>query len=386
MTEEKTLLTHLGYGSLSDGSIVHISQVVCGLGCNCKCIGCKKPLIAKKGDVNIHHFAHKSQEHDSIKCNESILHKLGKLIILQSELVKTPPYSREISAGIDLLGNYHNDQYSYDSEVLKLHAVLLEKQSKDPMNPMDSYKPDISARCPLGPIHIEIVVTHDVDKIKHKKVINNGTSMFTIDISGIDPLSDFETIRKYVIYDAPRQWIFHAKAESIIQKTKYDMRGKIDNINLKLKDIVLRHYDINDVIKTNNVTAIPKQTVQSSTPKIITPDPLKFQQQIKKPDTLITNGDELLVLGYKCLDKYDKKHIYNKWINNILYCGIYPKHDDSSVRGGYNIIKVYFYNDITSKIKTLGFPCLIKPNISYEFLSKNMDSIEYILIDYDVVL
>lgn len=38
--------------------LVHISEVARGLECGCMCPSCGHPLIARKGNKKIHHFAH----------------------------------------------------------------------------------------------------------------------------------------------------------------------------------------------------------------------------------------------------------------------------------------------------------------------------------------
>ncbi|MGN5043167.1 competence protein CoiA family protein [Aeromonas sp. 3P] len=38
--------------------IVSIEDVPSGKACGCTCIDCNEPLVAKKGEVNRHHFAH----------------------------------------------------------------------------------------------------------------------------------------------------------------------------------------------------------------------------------------------------------------------------------------------------------------------------------------
>lgn len=40
------------------GETVFIEEVSSGLDCDCCCIGCGVPLVAKKGEVKIHHFSH----------------------------------------------------------------------------------------------------------------------------------------------------------------------------------------------------------------------------------------------------------------------------------------------------------------------------------------
>jgi len=46
---------------VNHGTYMHISEVPRGLDCNCKCPECGGELIAKKGDILRHHFAHSIQ-------------------------------------------------------------------------------------------------------------------------------------------------------------------------------------------------------------------------------------------------------------------------------------------------------------------------------------
>lgn len=53
---------------LKDGKLVNVGQVDRGLACGCTCPACSGPLIARKGDVRIHHFAH----HGIPPCSEAL--------------------------------------------------------------------------------------------------------------------------------------------------------------------------------------------------------------------------------------------------------------------------------------------------------------------------
>ena len=44
--------------ALKDGIITSISNVESGLKCGCVCPACDMPLVAKKGEKMMHHFAH----------------------------------------------------------------------------------------------------------------------------------------------------------------------------------------------------------------------------------------------------------------------------------------------------------------------------------------
>lgn len=60
------------------GKLVHVSEVDPGLREDCFCPGCGKPLVARKGAIKVHHFAHDGDH----PCNgETILHLLAKQLL-----------------------------------------------------------------------------------------------------------------------------------------------------------------------------------------------------------------------------------------------------------------------------------------------------------------
>lgn len=66
--------------ALRERKVVHIHDVESGKRLDCICPSCGKTLIAKKGNILQHHFAHDRETTCSL---ESILHKLGKTLIYE---------------------------------------------------------------------------------------------------------------------------------------------------------------------------------------------------------------------------------------------------------------------------------------------------------------
>lgn len=62
---------------------VTISEVASGAGCGCICANCGDPLVARKGKIRRHHFAHKSGHICSTSPMESALHNLAKRRVVQ---------------------------------------------------------------------------------------------------------------------------------------------------------------------------------------------------------------------------------------------------------------------------------------------------------------
>lgn len=92
--------------AIKNGKLIHISEVESGLHLNCLCVGCKKPLIANKGEKKADHFSH----HKKSNCQpESVLHLLGKEFLksrIDSAIEQGIPL--HISWLCDLCGDTHS--------------------------------------------------------------------------------------------------------------------------------------------------------------------------------------------------------------------------------------------------------------------------------------
>src|SRR5690606_22309679 len=60
------------------GRLVHVSEVESGRECGCVCVQCGSPMIARKGNHNVHHCGHDGSSNCSA---ESALHQLAKEIL-----------------------------------------------------------------------------------------------------------------------------------------------------------------------------------------------------------------------------------------------------------------------------------------------------------------
>ena len=83
---------------LKDDIVVHISQVQRGLACGCVCVCCNKPLVARKGPVLVHHFAH-SVGAECPKAIETALHLEAKRILADRREIRLPPVEIRLDCG-----------------------------------------------------------------------------------------------------------------------------------------------------------------------------------------------------------------------------------------------------------------------------------------------
>lgn len=151
----------LPYG-LQDGELVSIDEVEGGLECNCVCPGCQKQLIARKGSINVHHFAH----YEAPDCGygiESALHKLCKSYFLSKTHFVTPPVY------------FHRSSFMvYGKQEITIDSIEFEKQLED-------IRPDILIVSKGKKLLVEIAVSHKVDSFKANKIRSLGIATIEID-------------------------------------------------------------------------------------------------------------------------------------------------------------------------------------------------------------
>src|SRR5580658_8030351 len=100
---------------LQNGKLVDISSVESGLACNCVCPSCGQRLVAKKGEINQHHFAH----HNAIECEgavETALHIYAKNILEKHKRMVLPPVYLN-----------HSDKLIFPATGVTFDKVVLEK-------------------------------------------------------------------------------------------------------------------------------------------------------------------------------------------------------------------------------------------------------------------
>ena len=77
-----------------DGRMVHVDDVPRGIDCGCICPNCQEVLLARKGEVREHHFAHHSEDRGAnLKiCYMVTLYKLAEQIIKKKKRLHAPSY------------------------------------------------------------------------------------------------------------------------------------------------------------------------------------------------------------------------------------------------------------------------------------------------------
>lgn len=143
-------------------NLVHISGALRGLACQCTCFECGETVIAKKGEINEHHFAHISNKKSCVIHPETVLHKYAKQVILESR-------------GLQLPALPDNDQ---DADWWTFERIIPELH-------LGSIRPDLVGYCNNEPVFVEIAITHFIDQHKFNVIKNMQVKTIEIDLSSL---------------------------------------------------------------------------------------------------------------------------------------------------------------------------------------------------------
>lgn len=186
-------------------NLIHINEALRGLACKCTCFECGEIVLARKGEIKEHHFAHASLK-DS--CNiqpESVLHKYAKDVILQSKGLMLPEIPNT-----------------------DIEAMWWEFDNIVPEFPLGKIRPDLVSYFDGEPILIEIAVTHFVDKEKIDFVRSMGFKLVEIDLSALlssDLVIPSDEVKRLILENLEnKRWLY---PQVKIEKTEQDQPSQV---------------------------------------------------------------------------------------------------------------------------------------------------------------
>jgi|SRR6185312_9738250 hypothetical protein len=192
-----------GYG-MRDGKLHFIEDVPRGLACNCVCVRCGQPLVARQGLIRQPHFAHWGVT----SCNgaaESVLHLLAKELIAELNVIQVPRYAfdrqRRTKAGRLV---QHHALVANGGEV-RIDSVRIEESEGD-------FIPDITIESGPKSLIIEVAVTHRVSRAKLRRIRRRNVPAIEIRLDPSDSLLPREALKNKLQRDvASKVWLFHPK-------------------------------------------------------------------------------------------------------------------------------------------------------------------------------
>lgn len=142
------------YGLRGD-ELVHIDDVARGLACLCECAACGRTLVAKKGELVSHHFAHDADDVDCNPAPESLIHAYAKQQIAKMRTLFLPPF--EVGAEVHSNdGQVHKLYWRHRPHYrLEVHQALVEAD-------LGSIKPDVLFETSWSRVAVEVYFRHRV--------------------------------------------------------------------------------------------------------------------------------------------------------------------------------------------------------------------------------
>lgn len=190
--------------AIKEGKPTHISEVDSGISCGCFCPSCNSPLVAKKGKIKIHHFAHFKQK-DCEGAFESALHIGAKHEIQKHGYFMIPK------------GNLVFDSNKESIKVFDAMKIPIEKVHVE--RNLGHVRPDILIETEDKFLAIEIYVTHEVNKKKIEIYRNLGISAIEIDLSELHNTNQSYDLAELVVTSVEnKKWIFNKLIHSYYKK------------------------------------------------------------------------------------------------------------------------------------------------------------------------
>ncbi len=190
--------------ALKNNTLVDINDVPSGLACNCTCPGCGEPLIAKKGDKKVHHFAHKPESNCSAGL-ETALHLKAKDILKNANQLMVPEV-RIKNGPVPL----------FDAQVIDYDKVILEQKT-------GKIIPDLRIRSGNKWLLIEIAVRHFTGKEKIKMLKRLGHAAIEIDAAALlkrvqkgQQFFQSHRFANFLLFSAKyKKWLFNPRQKQI---------------------------------------------------------------------------------------------------------------------------------------------------------------------------
>lgn len=314
-----------------EGRIVSIDEVPNGNKCGCTCAACGKPLIARQGEKNQHHFAHEGG--NIIECIDKTKHAFAEQIIKDNLKVYSPKYEKT---------------YKHASELLLFVNVEVEERRD-----YSDLQPDLVGITDDGKrIYIEILNTHAVDEKKEQKIIDRELICMEINIS---QCSEDELETFLLTTDDNRRWINHPEYD----KRDEEEQARIDNYykeEIRKMDSQGDWYEDSDV-ENNDIPYNPHRYYT---------EPGESKEDEPKP-VIINDAEPPAIVPNKALDpiieKLRKERIVKDGNGNTYHVDLCEQTYD----GKYIVARVFDENYKTSHqaahivlINSLG-------TISYDF-------------------
>ena len=194
------------FGLNEFNQLIHVREAARGLACQCRCVVCDEPLVARQGQVREHHFAHASNREPCDSNHESLLHQYAKQLIVQASGL-TAPLTPAVARFLAL------EDHTTSTFLQALSSVQEEVT-------MGCIRPDLLVVTADGiQVAIEIAYSSFCDLIKVAAFEKLNLPVLEIDLSRFTPDNfDPDEVKKAVLESlAKKNWVWPTAQQQEIE-------------------------------------------------------------------------------------------------------------------------------------------------------------------------
>lgn len=192
------------FGLNEFSQLVHVSEVTRGLACRCRCVQCGEPILARRGAVRGHHFAHSSNREACESNHETLLHWYAKRLIVEAGVV-VAPMTQEVAHFLGL-------PESGGARMLRSMGTVQEEVH------LGDIRPDLLVVTDDGiQVAIEVAYSSFCDGSKAAAFEDKGLPALEIDLSRFSPDAfEPEAVRRAVIESVLfKRWVWPAASSFV---------------------------------------------------------------------------------------------------------------------------------------------------------------------------
>lgn len=202
------------------GSIVGVDEVERGAACECVCIFCDMPMVAKKGDHKTHHFAHAqrvvNEDHACEASFERCVFWMCRRVLTEASTFRTPSYQRVYrSPAPEVI-------HITDASTVEFTAV----EYPEPMSVSNT--PDVAVLT-IGAHRIAVVLHMDRDRLRFSDSPYRYQDLIlptiAVDLCGMQDVfrrrsSVFrDVVGERVLLDVEhKRWLYHPREQRLLQE------------------------------------------------------------------------------------------------------------------------------------------------------------------------
>lgn len=211
----------IAFGLDRDGRMRSVHEVAQGLPCACICPCCKAPLIARKGPVRAHHFAHAPGVTPCLGGPETALHQMAKQIVADAATIALPAMTVREPRHVEPDQSKACEEVACPAETMEIRHAQVEATE-------DRFRPDVVISDGEKELWLEIRVAHRVMEYKHEALRRQGRGCLEIDIRDCATEDiDVDRLRRILLEEIRRKvWLAHPAEAAARERARAEWTRK----------------------------------------------------------------------------------------------------------------------------------------------------------------